>query len=476
MIAACSSNSGKTTAALGLVCLLRKMGLSVSAAKCGPDYIDRTWLNWATEKPAANLDLRMTDRDGLTAILERIFHQSGDLLIVEGAMGFFDGDDKGMASSAQIAAFLKIPVILLLNARGMAHSLLALLQGFLDYQADWMSEYGKPHVIGVICTHVSGSRHGQYCQKILEPFLKSRGLDFFGCLPSQNLPSIPSRHLGLMNPEETGLTREHLANWFDNSCSVNKIIKALNYTPSPASKITRAERQAFFPALKKIPSAIKIAIAHDQAFYFCYADLPALLEEMGAKPVFFSPLNDRSLPECDALYLPGGYPELFLDRLSQNKSMMDSIRKKASSDLPIYGECGGYIYLGQGIRDLNGRMYEMCALLPPHFELTKNLQALGYRELQAAASDFLPPDIGILKGHEFHYTKIASCKDDRRLWKYTGRDCETVFDGYINGCVMGAFTHLFPEGSKNFWRFWIRMIKEKIIPDGTGQGKDTFGN
>lgn len=452
MIAACASNSGKTVTTLGLISALECLGIPVIAAKCGPDYIDAGWLGWATEKPVANLDSRMASENGLERLIARMTAINKGLIVIEGAMGLYDGDREGRASCAELAARLNIPIILLLNAKGVGHSLGAIAQGFLDFQADWMGEYGRPRFLGVICTHTGSARHEELCREILKPILKSKNLGFFGCLGSKEAPQIPSRHLGLTGAKEVGLDKQNLALWFKKACPPERILKALNYTSQETNQ--NGESSFFFPSVKK-KAELTIAIARDDAFSFCYADLPAMLAEMGACVAFFSPLQDDKIPCCDGIYLPGGYPELFAEKLAANRGMLNAIKEKAAQGTPIYGECGGYIYLGKSLHDSRGKIYEFCGLLPIHFEMTNKLAALGYREIEQAEVHSTLLKGEKLNGHEFHYAKVLPNQKGRHLWLYKdiyGRAC---FDGYVEGNIMGGFTHLYPEGSRKFWRAWL---------------------
>lgn len=465
IIAACASNSGKTVTSLSLICALESLGIPVIAAKSGPDYIDSSWLAWASGRPCVNLDLCMACPGGLEILRQRMSSElkGGGIFILEAAMGFYDGDRQGRYSTAELSVRMKVPVILLLNARGMGHSLAAMAQGYLNYKAEWMKSLGFPRFLGVICTHTGGESHEQLCREILTPILERKGLKYFGSLPAKDAPVINSRHLGLKGPREIILDKGELSDFFKKAIPPEKILNCIDYIPNSINlECKRNKRPRFFfsPLKRRGKPHVTIAIARDSAFSFCYADLPAMLKEAGARIVFFSPLADHILPHCDCIFLPGGYPELYARRLASNLSMLAEIREAAGAGKPIYGECGGYIYLGQSLKLANGQIYDMCKLLSPHFECCKRLNALGYRVLESESINLISSSKILLHGHEFHYSRSISCAPAptcKPLWKYRNSKGSVVYDGYINGRVMGAWSHLYPEGSRPFWRFFLSL-------------------
>lgn len=467
VIGACASNCGKTVTSLGLICALKQLGYSVLAAKCGPDYIDSAWLNWASGLPVANFDLRLSSQEGLSRLLQRQKHHKADaLLVAEGVMGIYDGDKDGRYSTAEIAAVLNLPILLLINVKGMGHSMGALAEGYLNYSLNWMFKVGKPRFFGIICTHCGGESHERLCREILDPLATKHQTSFLGCLPARDAPVIPSRHLGLTSAEECKLKKKELGQWFRKHCDIEKIIQQLAPETCIREKASSRAEQAsyFFQPHKKPRAEIVIAIAKDSAFSFCYADLPAMLEEMGAHIIYFSPLNDERAPDCDGIYIPGGYPELYAEKLSGNLSMKTSLCQKAKAGIPIYGECGGYIYLGQSLSDKDGIIWDMCKLLPVAFAMTKSLQALGYRFLQSASQTQIYEST--ISGHEFHYAKLT-CRSDALdpLWKYTDKNGNLCHEGVVCGNISGSWMHLYPEGSRDFWQKWLKSCqihKEKV--------------
>lgn len=466
VIAATSSNGGKTSASIALICALKRFGIPVLSAKCGPDFIDPSWLGWACGKPVANIDLHMTGREGHKRLQERLKAELGShgALIVEGAMGLYDGDRQGRASTAEIAAIMQLPILLLLNAKGMGQSLAAVAEGFLNYQASWQKETGACKFLGLICTHSGSDAHAALCRSILEPVVKKFNIPFLGCLSGRNAPQIPSRHLGLIRANEVSLNKDELADWFISQIDMPCLLENLELAKTGSSpyrdRASHATAHEFFPALSAPDSrCVDVAIARDEAFSFIYADLPALLQEAGARVEFFSPLHDPELPECDGIYLPGGYPELYAERLSGNLPMLAAIRRKAESGTPIYGECGGYIYLGHSLKDGKGQLWKMCDLLPVKFELEKKLQGLGYRQVRAFTQVSGGPVI--CKGHEFHYARIVDASEDiKPLWRYMKEESGRVEGTCSRNNVFGSWIHLYPEGSRDFWKYWLNLCLE----------------
>ena len=492
LVAATASGAGKTVATLGLVSALRQLGLEVRAAKTGPDFIDPAFLAAVCNAPCANLDAWMCSPGskrqprslprGLGRLRRLLLTpQNGrkpDLWLVEGAMGLYDGGADGRGGTAQLASLLNLPVLLLLDAQGMGQSIAALAEGFLRH----CPKGGRPGFLGVLCTHSGSSAHERLLAKSLAPVLASESLPLLGFLPRTGAPRLDSRHLGLVEACEAlpGLDFDALGRWFSAHCDLHTLLQALGLSIPQATKIaarqvarptvplpaTAPRKNAFFPQKHRSKSRLRIGIAHDAAFSFCYADLPALLAKLGAEAVFFSPLADAAPPPaCAGLYFPGGYPELHAQELACNAPMLEALRSLAATGLPIYGECGGYIYL---MRELatNGRSHALAGLLPLASRLGERLAALGYREAApeegwlacaAKSQNFL------VRGHEFHYACLTDSQLPSEcvpLWKV--RDSsgkERGSEGCRLGNVTGSWLHLYPEGSRHFWACWLELAK-----------------
>lgn len=475
VISATASKSGKTTACIGLICALRKFGFDIMAAKAGPDYIDRSWLALASNKPVPNIDIWMSDGDvGLNwlnqLLADNNASQKQRLFIIEGAMGLFDGMRQGGYSTAHLACQLGLPVCLLLNIDGMGQSCGALAEGFLEYKPP-MLEKCIPF-LGIICTHSGSPSHEKLAFKALEPILAHHNLPLFGFLPKKGAPQLPSRHLGLVQAEENEQNFTIFANWFEKNCDIKAILARLKYL-FPAfepecinnhdndviiKKNQEKDKANFFCNISNgnaPPNCVKpvIAIAHDAAFSFIYADLPALLRKLGAEIRFFSPLNDEAIPDCNAIYFPGGYPELYAQQLSSNKWLHDQLHEICRLNKPIYAECGGYIFLGKELR-LKDKIYPMAGLLPCNFEMTETLQELGYREAKLDTFQEIK-----VRGHIFHYGRKIGTNSDN-LWLLDSE--HNKFEGTAHNKIWASWLHLYPAGSISFWRYWLKQTQENV--------------
>lgn len=455
IVAATGSGAGKTTTSLALVAALRARGLSIQTAKAGPDFLDAAWLAAVSGRPCPNLDGWMGRNPSVLADILSRFAAPADFVIVEGAMGLYDGDANGEFSTAVLAEYLKLPVLLLLNAKGVGQSVAAMAAGFLSWHSQIFS--CALSFCGIICTHVGSQRHADILARGLEPVCKKFAVPLLGFLPKKDAPIIPSRHLGLVQAAEVAFDSYRASEWVSAHIDIDLLLKRIS-----------TKGLANIPAISApLPArdTTVIAIARDRAFSFCYADLPLLLEELGVAVRFFSPLSDSVPPPCSAIYFPGGYPELYARQLSLNRSMLEAVRVLARSGLPIYGECGGYMYLLEGIAGPDdAQPWAMTGLLPGVATLRSRFAALGYR---AARSAWLGSEA--VYGHEFHYAAVrGECAGPIwRLADATGADLGWA--GQRKGNVAGSWVHLYPEGSRSFWLAWLDLARSFA-----GMGKSVF--
>ncbi|MBD5607509.1 MAG: cobyrinate a,c-diamide synthase [Desulfovibrio sp.] len=462
IIAANSSGVGKTSASVALAIALRERGYRVAVAKLGPDFIDAGWLSWAAESPCANIDSRMTGKKGIFRLLRRleISPEKNEILICESAMGLYDGDRRGKGTAAELATILKLPVLLLLDAKGMGGSIAPLAHGFLSYEPATSASRSKPRFCGIICSKVSGERHAELLAKSLRPVLRKYGVPLLGNLPKLGAPVLDSRHLGLLQASEVApsLDRESLRIWAEKNCDIEKLLATLNIPAPPGTCREMVSRKdwRFVSSIKPTKDAPRVAIARDEAFEFCYADLPAILEENGCEPFFFSPLSDPFLPDCDGCYIPGGYPELYAAKLSRNISMLLSLRARAREGLPFYAECGGFVYLSRGALDPSGKRWPLAGIIPQECVMDRRLRSLGYRFVRGRGE---MRDIAA-RGHEFHYCR-GTLFPDSPLWE--ARDSEGKRlepQGYKKDNILASWVHLYPEGSGQFWKFWTAKVRD----------------
>lgn len=378
LIAAPSSGSGKTTLTLGLLRALKSRGLRVQPFKCGPDYIDTLHHTTAAGTPSINLDAFMAAEQHVAEVYAQ-YAGSADVAVTEGVMGLFDGSDRMQGSSAAIAELLNSPVVLVINAKAMAYSVAPLLYGFKNF-------YKGINLVGAIFNFVSTESHYRY----LAEACADVGVEALGYFPSNPAFAIPSRHLGLHISDETHYETiiQAIAEAIPKTIDIDRLLEVTHTEPTPIRYVSRS-----------LPSAapIRISIARDEAFTFIYHQNIDVLTRFG-EVTFFSPLHDAVLPQTDFLYLPGGYPELYAEALSQNVSMQESIRAYCQSDGLAYAECGGLMYLGQSITDTGGNECPMVGMLDTTTSMLAPRMTLGYRIIQW--------DELTLKGHEFHYSTL----------------------------------------------------------------------
>jgi cobyrinic acid a,c-diamide synthase len=397
LLAAPMSGSGKTTITAGLLAALRARSLDVAPFKCGPDYIDPSYHSLAAGRTCHNLDAWLVPEAQIPGILARR-SAGADLALIEGVMGLFDGyagdDDAG--SSAQIARLTATPVIVVLDVRAMARTAAALVAGLRDFDP-------QVRIVGVILNRAGSPRHASMIQTAIEGSL---GLPVLGSLLRDEVISLPERHLGLVPTAEPGRWQSWLAEVrarIEASVDLEQLL-ALARTAPPLSLPVSPPGSSVAPDHLG-PSRPRIAVSTDEAFSFRYDENLDLLRAAGAEIVSFSPLRDQHLPvDTGALYLCGGFPELYAAQLSANTALREAIRAAAAQGLPIYAECGGLMYLTEAVVDAAGVAYPMLGLLPGRSLMTAHL-TLGYRTIRAQADSWLWRAGETVRGHEFHYSR-----------------------------------------------------------------------
>jgi cobyrinic acid a,c-diamide synthase len=420
VIAAPSSGCGKTVITLGLLRALRKRGLRVASAKVGPDYIDPRFHEAATGRPCFNLDPWAMDRAQIRTLL-RSLSGDADIIIIEGVMGLFDGPDGAAGSTADLASSLGLPVILAIDARHQAQSIAALVHGFSTFRPD-------VPVAGVLLNRVASERHAAILHGAL-------GHKVLGTLRHDDSLVLPSRHLGLVQAEEN----QDLETFIETAALAVARETVLDRILGIAGQLV--DDSMIRESLP--PLGQRIAIAHDTAFAFAYPHLLHQWHRSGASLSFFSPLADEPAEtDADAIFLPGGYPELHAARLSANVEFLASLRMSKGL---IYGECGGYMVLGEALVDATGTSHAMAGLLPVVTSFAMRKLHLGYRQL---APEPGAPWTSPLRGHEFHYSSIVQEGAADRLFSArdaAGRDLAPM--GLRRGRVMGSYAHVICEAS-----------------------------
>jgi cobyrinic acid a,c-diamide synthase len=397
MIAGTHSGVGKTTLTAGLIWALRQKGRHVLPFKVGPDYIDPGFHAAAAGVPAGNLDSWMMPPE---QVLEAFISRSvtGGLAVIEGVMGLYDGrKGEGEAgSSAQVAKITQTPVLLVAGGAKMGRSAAALVDGFIRFDPD-------VSFAGVIFNHVSGESHFRLLQ---EEVTGHTGLPVLGYLPQEADVAIPERYLGLQAAVETaGLQPllDKLAGLLERTVDLSAILAAAAKAPA----LPRPARTVI-PAGTGCGPSCRIAVARDAAFHFYYQENLSLLSAYGAELVSFSPLSDSQLPAaCDGVYLGGGFPELFAAQLAANTCMRRSLAGAAAGGMPVYAECGGYMYLARELTDLKGQVYPMAGVFPGRAVMRDRRRAMGYVEVAAAGAHSFLPAGETARGHEFHWSEMT---------------------------------------------------------------------
>jgi cobyrinic acid a,c-diamide synthase len=425
IIAAPATGSGKTSVTLGLLGALRRRGLRVAAAKVGPDYIDPGFHAAASGRTCLNLDpwaMRPAMLDGLAAAAGR----DADLLLVEGVMGLFDGARDGSGSTADLAARLGWPVLLVVDMQGQGASVAAVVEGFRRFRRGL-------DVAGVIGNRVGGAAHAELLRRALAPL----DLALLGLLPGCADIALPGRHLGLVPAAEQAALAARLdaaAEWVAAHLDLDRLVALAR----PARTVP-APRAPAIPPLGQ-----RIAVAADAAFAFAYPHLLQAWHEAGASLLPFSPLADAA-PDAaaDAVYLPGGYPELHAGRLAGNAAFLAGLRRAAGRGAAVYGECGGYMVLGEGLVDAAGTRHPMAGLLPVETSFAARRLHLGYRAITLLGPAPIGAAGACFRGHEFHYASLLGEAAETPLFgsrDALGTDLGTV--GARRGSVFGSFLHL----------------------------------
>jgi cobyrinic acid a,c-diamide synthase len=444
VIAAPSSGCGKTTVTLGLLAALRRRGLVVQAFKVGPDYIDPSYHTALTGRPSRNLDTWMLP----SSVVREVFQEASadaDVCVIEGVMGMFDGVSAAsdVGSTAEIAALFQAPVLFVLDGERMARSAAAVVLGFQHF-------HPEVHLAGVIANRVAGEGHARLIQTAVEGRCQ---VPLLGYLPVDAELRIPDRHLGLVPAIERGDLEplfERLADYIDQYIQVPEILTIAQAAPP----LERVVPRVFAKTLADSP--VVIAIARDPAFNFYYPDNLELLSRQGAVLREFRPLYGEPLPEdADGLYIGGGYPEEFAAELSQQSGAMVSIRDGIENGLPTYAECGGYMYLSREIVGLDGRRWPMVGVIPATVRMTRELTAIGYREVEARRDCLLLRQGERIRGHEFHYSRMEP------EWRRT-EDIYTVYagervmsEGFAQDNLLASYTHLHFAANPLVVRRWL---------------------
>ncbi len=465
LIAGTHSGAGKTTVMMGLLQALAKRGIAVQPFMSGPDYIDPGFHSQVSGRPCRNLDSWLVPPQGLLSLFRRAI-RGADLALIEGMMGLYDGigplGEEG--STAQLAKRLRCPVLLVLDAGSLSRSAAAVVRGYVQFDR-------QVKIAGCFLNRVGGGSHFRLIKEAVE---KLAGIPVVGFLPQDERLRMPERHLGLVPSCEDRGWRQILAplsarmrEGVDLS-SVQRLAHRAEPLPIPSSRglrprgeavagsrTTRSQEGLLPPPASALPRSrgrndgrmcrVPIAVAMDEAFHFYYPENLELLEDLGAKLIPFSPLCDAALPSrAAALYLGGGFPEVYAPRLARNSKLIQAIRKAVSAGLPTYAECGGLMYLARSLADSRGRSYPMAGLIPAEIQMTDRLRHFGYQRLRARKDSLLTRTGEEAKGHEFHHS-VCRGIPVRKTAAYEAAPAAGEgrrIEGYARGNLLASYIHL----------------------------------
>lgn len=434
LLAGDRSSAGKTTISVGIMALLRERGKVVQPFKVGLDYIDPSYHSMITGKQGGNLDgFLMPDR----AVIEDFAHTSegSDIAVIEGVRGLYEGLESlsDVGSTAQIAKILKAPVILIVDAQSITRSTAAIVKGYREFDRG-------VNIRGVILNKIGSERHAEKARIAIE---KYTGVEVLGAIPRSNAMKLTMRHLGLI-PAREGASRvegfdaklEKIKETIRDNLNLDRILEIAAEAPP-----IRPFKPELF--VKGGRSTARVGIALDEAFNFYYRDNIELLECRGAEIVYFSPVHDRGIPDVDGLVIGGGYPEVFAAELAANGPMKRSIAEASRNGMPIYGECGGLMYLMEWLETEDGRRHEMVGVFNGTASM-KHVRTIGYVTGRFETDNPIGQEGTQFKGHEFHHSLITelpyNARFAYRLSRGTGiRD---GMDGLISGNTLASYTHL----------------------------------
>lgn len=450
-VAGTHSGTGKTTITLGLLTALAQRGLRVQPFKCGPDYIDPGHHRQACGLVSRNLDTWMMGEDAVKTSYFRAL-ENADVAVTEGVMGLFDGASSTAitGSTAHVCKVLNIPIVLVVDARSMARSVAALVKGFNDFEEG-------VRIAAVIANRVGSEGH----RKILAESLNATGLPpLVGAIPNDDDIYTPERHLGLVAATENRRADEWYANLAGNMENYIDIEKLLQLSSRSLTRTEKSDVQKRFVANPGEKVNARVGIARDDAFHFYYEDNLDIMREYGAELIPFSPLSDDALPKnLDGLYIGGGFPECFAADLTANEAMREAIRSFAAAGGCVYAECGGFMYLCKSLTDMDGKIYQMCDILPATTRMEERRHRLGYLEARTLHDGFFGGPGAVLRGHEFHWSSCQTKGDVEPAFsarfprrKKQSEDCSI---GLHRWNVWGSYAHLHFASNPGACRAWL---------------------
>jgi cobyrinic acid a,c-diamide synthase len=446
IIAGTNSGSGKTTISTGLMAALIKRGHDIQPFKTGPDYIDTMFHSHITKKKSRNLDSWLLEPE----ILEFLFQSTAkksEISVIEGVMGLYDGfsGKEEAGSTAHLSKIIKAPVILIVNGEGMSGSIAALINGFSDFDDD-------VDIQGVIINNINSESHYQLLKDII---LSSTKVKPLGYMPRLDYAILESRHLGLIpagEVKELDKKIEHLADKIEKTVDIDGILNIAFKKPNM--------KEAHIPDSLTKKSSVRIGIAKDKAFNFYYQDNLELLEMLGANLIYFSPMEDRKLPDnLDGIYFGGGYPEVFCKELSCNQDFKDDLMRYIERHIPVYAECGGLMYLSNSINLTNGEKHEMVGAISGDIYMTDRLKRFGYSEVEVIKDNPISKKGDKIRVHEFHFSEIRNSNAENHCFKIKKKRFDNKVTewtcGYSYKNIIAGYPHIHFWSNISFARTFI---------------------
>ncbi|CNH82377.1 cobyrinate a,c-diamide synthase [Yersinia bercovieri] len=461
IIAGTGSGCGKTTMTLGILRALINRGLAVQPFKVGPDYLDTGWHTAVSGVTSRNLDAFMLP----TATLNGLYKQHmrhADVAVIEGVMGLYDGygTDPDYCSSAAMAKQLGCPVILLVDGRAVSTSIAATVMGFNQFD---------PNVViaGVIVNRVNSDHHYQLLRHAIEHYC---GIPVLGRLPVMDDVALPSRHLGLIpaqpcgeamrgknRPPDSDPRWQRLAQQIEATLDLDQLLALTHCSALPAGTPPELPPQ-------RLAEGLTLALAEDEAFNFYYPDNLDLLEQAGVRIQRFSPLHDHQLPACQMIYLGGGYPEIHAAKLAANTAMRGALQQAHRQQIPLYGECGGLMYLADGLTDQQGQRHPMVGILAGESRMGERLARFGYCQAEARSDTLLAAQGEILRGHEFHYSDFTSALTpvfDSSKWR-DGMEIQRWQSGYQVQRTQASYLHIHFAQRPGLLNGWLSAARSLL--------------
>ena len=429
VLAGTTSGVGKTSITCAIIHALQKKGYSVQPFKVGPDYIDPSYLSSIARKDAFNLDVWLMGKNRLLESF--VTNSKSNISIIEGVMGYYDGfgGDSNFASTHHVASITKSPTILVIDASKAARSIAAMALGFVKF-------HSNSRIKGIILNKIGSKKHEILCRKALE---KTK-LPIIGVIQKNPDLDLQSRHLGLIpTKEDTALKQKikQTSKIISSSLDIEKILQIIQTPPPLKTPSTK---------LHKKPKTT-IAVALDSSFNFYYRDNLEALKREGANIKFFSPVKDKKLPQCDGIYIGGGFPEILGEALEKNQTMKKKIKQLSEENIPIYAECGGLMYLTKSI-DYGKKTSKMVGIFDAETKMTKKMK-LNYTQGNIISKNIISEKKHALQGHEFHYSKLESVSSDSKFaYKLKiGEGIKNQLDGMIQDNTLASYGHLYFDSS-----------------------------